>query len=778
MKDKREVGHRVVERIAVFVAASLLAGLTASCATSPREDQSSAPGVEASGASDGGSFGGGVGGARTQDAYSPGRSPSTAAETAPADARAAAPAPRVKRGTGVFVNAPTSMAAAEGGARRGAYTLNFERADLREVIETILGEILKQNYTIADGVSGVVTMRSNRPLSQEELLPVLDSLLQSNGAALVGGDTGYQVVPLNKVGSQLLPKQVGAGGGARPGYSMQVIPLSFVAAAEMEKIVTPLLSEGTSVKADPQRNLITVFGSQRTIENILETVSIFDVDWLRGMSLAMEPLQYADAKLVAEQLNNVLGEEGGAIKGVVRLLPIERLNTVLVISKQPRYLDEVSRLVRQFDQGHAAPAGTRRLYVYPLLHGKAEYIAALLQKIFGRDLSSGATDGTTGGRRESAFNRPRSTLGDRLTTSLAMTAPTSEMPAAPSPGGLPGTGVRPATLGTPAGNGPEGQSVKIDQVGAGETPVSIIPDVNNNSLLIMASPSEYQAVEAAVRRLDLRPRQVLIETIIAEVTLNGDLQYGVQWYLNGKLGRYDSITNLQGAVVNGALQIPSALGGPGQFSYSLSTGKGPKFLFELLNTESQVKFLSAPQVLVVDNQKATIKVGDSIPIIVGSSNNLAGQTILNETQYRDTGTLLTVTPHINAGGMVTLEVSQEVSAPGEAPEGTNPPILQRTVESTVAVQTGESIALGGLIRENRLTSHDGIPVLKDLPLLGTLFGTKGEQSTRTELIVTITPTVIEDQYKALETTRELRALMKSASDLEQTANRLARRPPS
>jgi general secretion pathway protein D len=277
-------------------------------------------------------------------------------------------------------------------------------------------------------------------------------------------------------------------------------------------------------------------------------------------------------------------------------------------------------------------------------------------------------------------------------------------------------------------------------------------------------------VEAAIRRLDVRPRQVLIEATIAEVTLTDNLSYGVRWFMEGKLGAYDDVNLAFGPVgtapgPGGQVPQPSV----SAFGLALLNGEGQlRLLFDLLQSESTVRFLSTPQVLVVDNQTANIRVGNQIPVQTATTVPTGGDNPVEQFQYRDTGTLLQVTPRINAGGLVTLEISQEVSAPaaGLAGAGGNPTINQRTVQSTVVVESGQTIVLGGLITETKDGARDGIPLLKDIPGVGLLFSNTRDNKDRTELIITVTPRVVRDQNEALAVTRELRQRLKGVRQVE------------
>ncbi len=277
----------------------------------------------------------------------------------------------------------------------------------------------------------------------------------------------------------------------------------------------------------------------------------------------------------------------------------------------------------------------------------------------------------------------------------------------------------------------------------------------------MASPMDYNKIKSTIARLDVSPKQVLIEATIAEVVLSDNLSYGVRWFFDGS----HSGGSYQGGL---GTPLPSEISGDGFALGLFDTAGELKMFFDILETESSVKFLSAPQIMVIDNQTATFRVGDQIPIVTRSSQSTTDPNapIVSEVQYRDTGTLLKVTPRINDGGMVTLEISQEVSNPGATPAvggGGNVSISQRTIESTVIVHDGQSIVLGGLIRENTSNSKGGIPGLMHLPVVGNLFGSTTKDVSRTELIVTLTPRVVRNPHEAYEISKELREKIKEAT---------------
>jgi general secretion pathway protein D len=302
-------------------------------------------------------------------------------------------------------------------------------------------------------------------------------------------------------------------------------------------------------------------------------------------------------------------------------------------------------------------------------------------------------------------------------------------------------------------------SADTHQQGLGtRSEINIIADEDKNALLVMASPRDYRGIESVIKQLDTPPRQVLIEATIAEVTLSDSLAYGVRWFLAG--GNTEVGLNAP---------VPSAAGGDGLTLATFASSLDAMLFIDLLASKTEVKFLSAPQVMVLDNHAATIRVGDQIPVTVRSSQSTADPNapVVSEVQFRDTGTLLSVTPRINAGGLVTLEISQEVSLPGSEPAvggGGNVAISQRSINSTVVVQSGETVVLGGLILETHNEARSGIPLLMDIPWLGYLFSSTSEVVFRTELLVMITPQVIEDESAAQALFEEMRNKMKKVID--------------
>jgi len=302
-----------------------------------------------------------------------------------------------------------------------------------------------------------------------------------------------------------------------------------------------------------------------------------------------------------------------------------------------------------------------------------------------------------------------------------------------------------------------------------------VADPDNNSLLIWATSQNYERILNTLERMDVPPRQVLIEATIAEVTLSGELKYGVQWFFNNRVG--NGYTGNGSLGLSNDLTLTDALSGianAGQFNYAITDSAGVvKALLNALATDSKVKVLSSPQVMVLDNQQASIRVGTQTP--VPSPQTIYGGTTITTggADYKDTGVLLEVLPRVNAGGMVNMEIKQEVVEPGQLVDVSQTgsvankqrAFLQRNVSSKVVVKSGQTLVLGGLIRENRTDGQSGFPILYKIPVLGALFGNTDQQVDRTELIVLLTPRVVQGSEEASQVTEEIKRKMQEVAPL-------------
>ena len=641
-------------------------------------------------------------------------------------------------GTGNFLNQKAPTPAAPSGPEE--FTLNFEALDIRQIVQYILGDYLKEFFTIHPTTTGNATIRTSKPVARQDLLPILEMLLRQNGQVMVKEEGMYKIMPaaLGIKGS-VTPT---LGGITKPlpnGYSVQVIQLKYVGVTDMARILLPYQIDASSVQQDPIRNLLIISGTQRELRHLLDIVELFDVDFLAGYSIGLYQMS-TDVKALGADLDRIFGAAAQSpLAGIVKYIPIERMNALLVVTTQPRYLEEAKKWIERLDKSGGV-AGGLRLNVYQVQHGKAEKLAQLLNEVYGNK-QGGTTPTLAPGQRPAQIATPP----------------------------VPGSPVTPQTplqtaiqsLVSFAGSG---VSVSKD--------ARIIADNDNNALLILASPSDYETIQTALRQLDVPRRQVSVEVLIAEVTLTDELKFGIEWFINTRNNTVGALRNPSGGtgILPNILPSSPGLGSVADPRSVIPTSPGLQLInvlggdvratLQALGTDGRATVLSAPRVLVLDNEKASINVGDQISIDTGTSLGTGtGGTTVTTRQYLPTGIILTVTPRINAGGRVTLDVNQEVSSVGAASGGGNPPISTRKAQTVINVGSGETTVLAGLIDTKSGSGTSGLPLLSKIPLIGGLFGSQTYRNNRTELVILITPTVITNSDEAAAFTQELRTKM-------------------
>lgn len=618
-------------------------------------------------------------------------------------------------------------------AEEGEITLNFQQMEIAEVVKIILGEILGMNYVLDPNVSGTVSLQTSRPLTRDALLPTLEALLQVNGAVLVKSQNFYEVVPIEAASSSALVPRLNPV--ELRGYQLLVIPLRYISAGELQKILEPLKPVKGLLQVDETRNLLLVAGTQDELNNIRETVQVFDVDQLRGMSVGLFRMEAADAQVILKELEAIFGDSaGGPLAGMVRFLPIERLNALLVITPQAKYLEDARAWVERLDRAEGGQGVS--MHVYHVQHGKAETMAEILTQLFeGRSTTQ---DDQQGRPRRSEPGVPTREAADGETEVEV--------------------GREPVLI------GPDGLGASLE---VGE--VSIIADDETNTLLVMATPSDYEKVLLAIQRLDVLSLQVLVEATIVEVALEDELRYGLQWFFKSSIDG----KNVRGTLGRFPIVTPTDLTPTG--SLAVFDAAGTRVLLDLLARDSKINVVSSPTLMVLDNRTATIRVGDRVPIRTSETTDTGGAVtdpdtgvsalVTSTIQYQDTGVLLEVKPRINAGGMISLEITQEVNdvKPTTTSGIDSPTITQRRINTNVAVQSGETLVLGGLIQENNGRTNEGLPYLRNIPFLGWAFGSQGKSVKRTELVVLITPTAVANINEAKDVTQEYRNKLKGVS---------------
>ena len=674
--------------------------------------------------------------------------------------------------------------------------LNLASVPLQQAAKTVLGDMIGVNYVVDPRVDGVISIQTTHPVNKADALELFQAALAPIGAVLVENRGIYRIVPADQSATGAIStgraKRDSASGdqdvtgsilsGVAPrtsavgGNGVRIVQLKYVAATEVARVLEPMVPKGSIVQADDGRNILALKGSPGEIEGMLDTISIFDVDVMRGMSFAVVPVKTPQPEKLVEELKGVFSsDKEGPLKGRVRFMANTRLGAVLVVTSQPSYLPRAQSWIKRLDAN--ANGTERQLHVYQVQNRPVAELASVLQTMFADQMKVV--------RPASKNVSPRSRQASLTTTNAS----------APGPG-APADSTSQSGQNAGAANGNNGDLRNLARLlnndteasatdpmesppattGPGdEPPMKVVADDTKNSLLIMAKDRDYQRVLRVIQSLDVVPSQVLIEAVIAEVDLNDDLQYGVQWALQNKYGT--PTASFSGAVTGGLAAVF-----PG-FNYALSAGSVAATL-SALNALTHVNVISTPSLMVLDNRTAKLQVGDQVPITTQSATSTvtASTAIVNSITMQDTGVILSVTPRINESGRVQLEIEQEVSSVVATTSSTinSPTIQQRRVKTTVVVNDGEVVTLGGMIQETASKTSSQIPILGSIPGIGALFSNKDNSVQKTELIILITPRVVRDGSESRQVTEEYRrkfndAYLPRKSTREQTpANTLQR----
>ncbi len=695
-------------------------------------------------------------------------------------------------------------------------SFNFEEAPVAEVARTILGDILKMPYVLHPPLAGTVTLSTRTPIQPDQAVFLLESALQANGLAMVRDVRGTyhvgKVDALKSIGSAV--RQFSGSGGAPlpPGYGAIVVPLRYIGAGEMATILRPLAPAEAIVRVDSVRNLLVLAGTRSQAEGWLDLVNTFDVDLLKGMSVGLFPLKHATIKEVEAALRLVSGSaqpqgsasggssatttpgagsavaggaaaaamlgEGNPLFGALRIMPVERLNSILVVTPRAAYLEEARRWIEKLDQPSDNGAEAQ-LFIYRVQNGNARHLANVLSGIFGagQAASPAANSGVSpalgtgfgASQGQSAFGNmggAGSAFGGNTWGSSGNTGYAANRTGA-SLGGTGGFGLANTTQSrTNQGGATATQGMVAANVGG----VRVMADELNNSILVWSTRAEFQKIESTLKRLDLPPTQVLIDASIVEVTLNDSLQYGLQWAFSGgtsggRTGVGQLSTGANNPNNNGSLNVAAGSG----FTYSLINSAGNvRVILNALASQDLLKVISSPSLMVLDNHTATMAVGDQVPVLTSTTDYITNTNAITSTvQYRDTGVSLAVTPSVNAGNLVTMQIDQSMTDQSASSGANSQPIfLQRQISSKVAVRSGETIVLGGLIKDNRTEGKSGVPLLKDVPLLGNLFGNTNNTGKRTELLVVISPRVVRTDPEIREVSEDLRNRLRGLAIVE------------
>ncbi len=645
------------------------------------------------------------------------------------------PQPVIRRGAGTAIDRAAASAPPPSLASSGQASFNFEGESLQAVVKAILGDMLGQSYTIAPGVQGTVTVATQKPVGAAGALGLLDQVLAQNGARMVYSDGRYNIVPADQALQSGVVPRTGAPALAR-GFESRVIPLRYVSATEMEKILKPYARQGSIVSVDGARNLITVAGTRAELENYLRTIQVFDVDWMASMSVGVFPLQSSRASDVVQDLERVFGNQADTpVAGMFRFMPLDTANAVMVITPQPAYLDQIREWIDRIEGG----GGDGRLFSYELKYIRARDLADRLAEAFGG--GSAARD-------------------DRAAASLMPGLQADELRDgdANSRDGQSGTTAGRGDGGNlPAAGGGNGRvTLKVD---GAEVGVSAVEDTN--SLLVRANAAQWKSIRQVIERLDVMPMQVHIEAQVLSVALKGDLQYGVSWFFDNAISSdaagnlpYPTGRNSWGSYSGGVSPLPNGAGNLLSWTF---LGKSAAAIVQALDNVTDVRTLSSPSVMAQNNREAVLNVGQRIPVASVSFNPQTGGDTgtYSQVQYLETGIILKVRPRIARDGTVFLDIVQEVSKPtGVADRFGNVRIDTSKVTTSAVATSGETVVLAGLIGDSSSRNATGVPGLSRIPVLGGLFGIQGTGKTRDELVVLITPTVVRNPQEARALTDE------------------------
>jgi general secretion pathway protein D len=634
--------------------------------------------------------------------------------------------------------------------------MNFEGADVQTVAKTLLGDILQLNFVVDPRVQGNVTLASSGPISRKDVLPAFESVLRMQNAAIVRSGDLVKIVPIPEAGGGGAIS-VGAG---EPGFGVSLVPLRYTSASTVAKTAESFLSRPGAIRVVQSRNLLLVQGTTAERQAALDVVATFDVEWLQNQSVGVYPLKSTSPETMIGELERVLEtSEGGLGQGVIRFQPISRMNAVMVVTKNPKLLAQTTQWVRRLDRSDTT--GTT-LRTFKLKNGKATEVAKILNDIFGQKSGSGdsATKQLAPGV-ESAQARMDALGGSSSSSGANANGVTN----ASNTSDNRGAGTIAAAFESFAGR----KNGEADASGSssGNIPrgtfqnLRISADAGNNSIVVYSNQEDYRVVERALRDIDRPLMQVAIDATVAEVTLTDDLQFGVQAFLTSKdvgLGKNNGAVSLLSAgqdMAQGALLQKVAPG----LNLLLGSASQPRVILNALSNITDVKVLSSPSIVALDNQPALLQVGDEVPITTSSAAVLtnAATPIVNTITMRNTGVILKVLPHVHANGSVQLEVDQEISNIVNADKETlTPTIAQRRVHSTVSVTSGQTVLLAGLISERSQQTKSGIPGLREIKFLGDVFGNTSNTKTRSEIIIFIKTQLIRNSVDASAVTEEFR----------------------
>ncbi|UOM34666.1 type II secretion system secretin GspD [Acuticoccus sp. I52.16.1] len=602
-----------------------------------------------------------------------------------------------------------------------SYRLNFDDAELSQVVRAILADALQENYTTNLTLSGRVTISSERAVRRDELLAILENLLDGEGYALVETGSGYRIEQ-----GGATPGRVDRGRGG-PGWGISVVPLRYVSVDTISTILQGFVVPTDNLSLSVAENALVVRGPSGKRAEVVDAIVSFDADWMKNQSVSIFELRRAKPEDVVSELNTIFAsQEENVAAGAIEFKALPRVKAVMALSKSRDLMRRASAWVRRLDIQNAKSA--ENVFVYRARYRNAAELANVVGELFNADTSTSRQPRRAAASNvESAFAAESTTLRDRFSEAASVLS------------------------GDPAGD--------IDlSSGNSESPIKVSADVANNAVVVFADGATYEKILATLKALDATPVQVAINVTIAEVRLTDQLEFGVQYFVKSKsvgLDRNVGSASLFTEVANTLQkQIPG-------FNFVVGSNSDPDVIISALDEITDVEILSSPSLVVVENETASLQVGDSVPVTVRQAQSVENvdAPIVNQVEFRDTGIILEVTPRIGENDAVTMKVSQEISAVASDADSLTPTFSRRRVNSAISVQSGQTVLLAGMISARRRDRDQGIPVLKDVPGVGKLFSETAKGQERTELVVLIRPVVIRDGVDAQSVAEELRMRM-------------------
>ena len=563
--------------------------------------------------------------------------------------------------------------------------LNFDNAEIKDVLQVILGEILNVNYILDRRVGGTINLHATGQVYKEELLSMLNTLLYVYDFAIIKDGDLYRVLP--KAESRQETNIVISGDKIPPWSKeimIQIVPLQFENPKNLNATLRPFMTGIGNIVTHGDSPYIILIETASNMEKLLTLVKTFDVPFFAGKAVKFYDFKYVDARNMAKDLAAIAQSMGGKVggEGEFNFVPFSDTNKMLIATRVPELLPKIDLWIKNVDVPPSELEEELKIYVYKVQHQKAETIVPVLTQIYNE-----------------------------------------KMAAQPKPLGK-------------------------KQLEA----MKIVADSKTNTIVVKALPSDYRGIKAIIEAIDATPQQVFIEVLILEVDLKSNLDYGTEWSLKMGSTRLFGLGDIQRTAETPAISFAK-----GNF----------EILMDILATNSNTKILSAPHILVRDEQPANIQVGSEVPILSSSGQQTGTTVTFEQVQYRDTGIILTVTPHIGENDFVTLEIKQEVSNAEETTTGVSnsPTFSTRKAGTSLVIKSGHTISLGGIIEQKNEKRISKIPLLGDIPFLGNLFKSTSIANKRTELIMLITPYIANDAEEADSLTNAFQKKLKEIEPL-------------